>query len=885
MSSLRRLLLRIVTAFRPSRAENELSREIVAHLEFLEDAFVAQGMSPDEAQRAATRRFGGMDRAKEQQRDARSFRWLDDLRRDVSYSCRTLTRTPVFTTTAILTLALGVGATSSIFTLFDAVLLRPLPVDRPEDLRVVRQAMQMGAQLAKTSTYVPHSWFLELRPEPEVFSEVMSFADSGELTLATNGRESRLVGGGLFVSDNYFELLGVGSSLGRVFTSHDSTAFERGAVLSYSCWRREFESAADVVGRPITINGAAFTVVGVTAPSFFGLELGYVPDVFLPLDSQSEAQPANMTLADRRNWSVQVVGRPQPNMTDAVAGERLTALRDFSKRLADGEARHVLHLLPIETGLSDVRSRFARPLSLLLGMGALLLLIACANVATLLGARAAARRPELVIRAAVGAGKSRLVRQLATESLVLAVLAGTIGAIWGSWATRILIDRLPQGSRPLQLDIAMDSRVLLFIGAVTLATALVAGVVPALRALGFDLAAALRDRLRGSGAASRGKPFAIVQVALSVVLVVASTMFARTIYNLTTTDLGFKPDRLVQAFVAPGERLYRGPALDQYYRAVFGRLRAVPGVVSVTSSQMQLLERARTTGTIEVPGFTPQSDDERQAQVFQIGPNYFETTGITVLRGRDFTEQDVIGQRRVAAINDVAARLFFGAEDPIGRTLSSDGEYEIVAVVRGAKYNSLREQEPRVLYVPYTSVRQRPRMTFLVRMGDDDPAAVRMVTEAARGEDPLVPFSASPMRTVVERSLSQERLLAALSIVFATAALFLLSIGLYGIMTFWVTERTPEIGIHLALGARLSRVRWVVMRQPLQLAAIGLALGLPAALAGSRAVDSLMFGVRPQDPSTIVAATVMILAVTLLACWPAARGAARVDPMTALRCE
>jgi predicted permease len=447
------------------------------------------------------------------------------------------------------------------------------------------------------------------------------------------------------------------------------------------------------------------------------------------------------------------------------------------------------------------------------------------------------------------------------------------------------MDWMPQESNPLRLDLTMNRRVLVFAAGVSILTALMAGVLPALRSLGFDLAAALRDRSRGgAGAASRGRAFAIVQVALSVVLVVASTMFARTVYNLTRVDLGFDPEHLIQVHVDPGARLYRGPALDQYYRGVFDRLHGVPGVHAVTSSQMQLLERARTTGTVEVPGFVPGSEEERVAQVFQVGPNFFETTRIPLIRGRDFTVQDMDGAQKPVAINEVAARRFFGSDDPIGRTLKSEGTFQVVGVVRGAKYNSLREQEPAVLFVPYASVRQRTRMIFLVRVADQSEATMRTIAAAVRGDDALIPLSATPMSTFVARSMAQEQLLAALSIVFASAALLLLSIGLYGIMSFWVTECTPEIGVHLALGARVSQVRWVVIRQPLALAAIGIGLGLPAAIAGAKAMESLMFGVGPRDPVTIAATVLLVLLVTIVACLAPAHRAARVDPMTVLRC-
>ena len=883
MAGLRQFLLRLLASLRVNRAEDDLSREVRSHLAMLEDDYRSRGLDPAAARLAAQRAFGGVEQVKEHQRDTRAFRWIDDARRDTAYAWRTLARTPGFTAVAAATLALGIGATTAIFSLFDAVLLRPLPVDRPGELRVVRQVAELViGRIAKQSTYVPYSWFLDLRPRPEVFTEVMAFAEGHDTMFTAGGRTSRLTGGSIFVSDNYFDLLGVGAAAGRTFAAGRDDAAERSVVLGHALWQREFGGSATAVGAQVLINDVPFTVIGVTPAAFTGLEIGQVPDLFLPIETMTAAQPGVAAAANRAYWMVQVIGRLRPDLTADAAGERLTTARDFMTAPPPGAARHLLQVLPVETGLSDVRAQFAQPLSLMLGMGALLLLIACANVATLLGARAAARRPEIVIRTAIGAGKSRIVRLLLTESLVLAAIAGAIGAVSASWTTRILVGLLPQSTNPLQLEVAVDRRVLLFAIAVSLVTALVAGLIPALRSLGFDVAGALRDRSRGGIAAGRGRSFAVVQVALSMVLVVASAMFARTVYNLATLDAGFDPAHLIQVMAAPGERQYEGATLERFYVDAAERLRALPGVRSVSSAQLPLLEEARTTGTISTPGSGQRPGEQHEVQFLQVGAGFFETTGMRVLRGRDFSADDLDNRRRVAAINEAAARLLTGDSDAVGQTLSN---FEVVGVVRGAKYNSLRDDSAPVVFIPYTITRIRPRMTFLVRTGGGDDAIIRAAGAAVRGSDPLIPIDVTPMQTFFDRSIAQERLLAILSIVFATSALLLLSIGLYGIMTFWVTERTPEIGIHLALGAKLSHVRWVVIRQPLWLAAIGIGIGLPAAIAGSRVIDSLMFGVQARDPMMIAAAVMVILLVTIAACALPARRAARVDPMTALRCE
>jgi macrolide transport system ATP-binding/permease protein len=881
----RRLLLRLLAVVRRGRHESDLSREIDSHLAMLEDDFRARGLTPEAATRAARLALGGADQARERHRDARSLPWLEDLRRDIPYAIRSLSRTPGAAAAAILTLALGIGTTTAVFSLFDSVLLAPLAVERPDELRAVRQAVLLGPRLAKSSTYMPYEFFRALRKQPEAFSEVVAFAELDEAVLRANDRDTRLAAGGVFVSDNYFTALGVRARHGRTLSPGDG-AGDRALVLGYACWLREFGGDPGAIGRQVRVNGVPFTIAGVTPPAFFGLILGEMPDVFLPLDALSEAQPAIRALADPAAWVVQIVGRLRPGVADTVAGERLTTLRAFVKEPAMGEAVQVLQVVPLDTGLSDVRARFAQPLTILLVMGTLLLVISCANVATLLGARVSSRRSEIAIRAAIGAGKGRLLRQFATESLVLAAVAGSAGVVLASWSTRALLGLMPQGSTPVLFELSMDRRALAFCAAVSLLTALVAGVAPALRAVGLDLAGALRDRSHGgSGGRGHGRAFAVIQVALSVVLVVASTMFATTLYRLAAIDPGFNPENLIQVAADPGARSYRGPALDQYYRGAFDRVRAVAGVRSVSSAQVPLLERSRTTGTVDVPGRPPLPDEQREILIFQVGPEFFTTTGIRVLRGRDFTDQDMTGPHRVAVMNEAASRRFFGAADPIGQPLSMGGAYEVVGVVRGAKYNTLRDEEPAALFVPYAQIRQRTRIVFLVRIEGPADTVLPAVTAAIRGDDPLIPLNATPMPVFVERSLAQERLLTVLSVFFAAAALVLLAVSLYGTMAFWVTERTSEIGVHLALGAGRGQVRWAVLRQPLRLAGIGIALGLPAALAGSRAVDSLMFGVGPRDPVIIITAVSMILAVTLAACALPARRASRVDPVTALRCE
>lgn len=805
----------------------------------------------------------------------RAAHLVDDFVRDLRYAARLMARTRGFTAVAVLSLALGIGATAAIFTLFDALLLKPLPVERPDELRVTTQLTLAGQRIAKSSTMHPYRWFQELRAHAEVFSEVLAFAELPDIAIAHGARALHARGGAVFVSDNYFTLLGVAAGRRGPFTYDHARTADRHltAVLADAFWRREFGSDWRVIGQVIRINDVPFTIVAVAPPKFFGLRLGHTVDVFLPLDSLGAAQPGQPRLSDRSNWRVQVVGRLRPGISDAVAGERLTA---FRSRLAPRGQRApdvAMVVAPLETGLSTLRDRFARPLWVLLAMVALLLFIGCANAATMLVSRASTRRAEIAIRASIGAGRARLLRQLAAESLLLTALAAAAGLAIALWMIDGLALLLPAGDDPVLLDLGLDGRILAFTIAVCGVAALLSTIVPSVHTLRADSRRPMRGRL--------ARPFVVGQLALALVLLVGAGLLTRTLLELTQVDPGFDANRVVLATVDPGAREYDSPRLVRYYGDVLERLRAMPGVSSATVSQLSFLGTARTTGTVEVPGFTPRSDEERWVQMFYVGPDFFHTLGISVLAGRDFEQLDFGGAPAVAAINEAAARRYFDGQDPIGRTVSG---YRLVGVARNARYNTLRDENIPAMFVPY-GLNPRGRMVFAVRTELSEAAAFQAVTAAIRALDPLVPYQVSTLDAVKEESISQERLLAVISTFFAITALLLVAIGLYGVMAFWVTERTREFGIRVALGAAPRRVLWGVLRRVLGLVAAGTALGMAAAAGGSRLIASLLFGLAPHDPLTVAGAALVLAAVAVLAGYLPARRAARVDAVLALRCE
>ncbi len=874
--------LRLRSVFRRDRVEDDLAAEISFHLEERAREFEARGMTPDAARDAAVRAFGGVEQRKEECRDRRDVGWIEDAARDLAYAVRLLRRNPAFATTAVASLTIGIGAATTIFMLADRLLLKPLPVERPDELRVVWQVVHAGGRELKASNNLPYQWFRDLRASSDVFSDVLAFATASDAEVSANGRELRASRGLAFVSDNYFSALGVNAGF------RDASAI----LLGDAFWRREFNADPSIAGEPITINGAPFTIAGVAPRGFFGLTLGEVPDLYLSLDAFAVAQPSVAALADPRNWNIHIVGRLAGDTSDRVAAERLTLLRR-----AEGDVRSIqpppaIELRPPADGLSDIRAAFARPLAVLLVMVALLLCIASANVATMTLARVAARRQEMLLRGALGAARARLVRQLAIETGVLVAAAGALALVFAAWSAQILVAWLPVQPRPIALDLDIDLRVVLFAVTAASVAALIAGVVPAWRTLRQDAAVAVRCRgyvaASSAGSGRAGLGFIAAQVALSMALVAAATLLTRTLIALTTVSPGFDAEGVVLATVNPGTRGYDEVRRSAYYRAVLERLRAVAEVEAVTLMQFNLMTDARTTGTLSAPGFTPSTEDERWVQVYQVGPQFFSTLRMPLVAGRDFTEHDLSGGSSIA-LNETAARRYFGSQSAVGQTLFGDSSASkpltVVGVVYDARYNTLRDRPVAAMFVPYTTAR-RGSMTFVARTrGRQSSAASARIAAAIRGVDGSVPLQVATLDKLVSASVDQEELLVALSSAFAFVAVMLLCVGLYGLVAFWVTERTPEIAVRLALGARPADVVWNMLRRPLISVVIGSAMGLLTALGAGRLAGNLLFGVAPHDPDTLFFAAGVLLVLTVVAAMVPAFRATRIDPLTALRCE
>jgi predicted permease len=813
-----------------------------------------------------------------------------------------------FTATAALTLALGIGANTAIFSLVDAVLLKTLPVNEPEQLVLLGHLGRRG-----TGDDFPYGDYLRFRDHNKSFSGTLAYHPL-RLTVNLDGRPEPAVSGQL-VTGNYYAVLGVNASLGRTILPDDDRMPDGHpvCVISDNYWRRRFASDPSVVGKTIYLSGSPFTIIGVTPPEFFGLEVGAVADISAPTMMQKQVMPG--ITEDRVQY--RVMGRLKPGATIEQARADLSLLYqqilgDLAARFGDAirakGAQNLLErklvLTPGNQGLSVLRRQFSQPLFIMTTVVGLVLLIACANVAGLLLARATARRKEVGIRMALGAGRARLIRQLGVESLLLAGLGGCLGLGFAYWGVKWLAPLLPQGEIPIHLDLSPDARLLGFSICLSLLTGALFGLAPAFHATSVGLNAALKDEARRLGARGAGltpgKLFVIAQVAVSSALLIGAGLFIRSLQNLRKVDAGFTRENVLVLKLEPvGSDRNVGANLAIRYDELLGRIDAIPGVQRASLvgyspiTRREWLEIGQSPALmmpILVEGPSAQPGEEITVPWMQVYPNAFATLGIPLLAGRDFTPQDNRQSRTVTIINESMASRFFGGENPLGRRIKHSHDpglnMEIVGVVKDTKYRSLREQVGPMFYLPFYQLGGQGQMTLVARTAGDPTKVAAAVQGEARSLDNAMPvFAVETVATQVEASISQERLVAALSGVFGLLALSLACVGLYGVLSYTVTRRTREIGIRLALGAQPRNVLWLVFREALWLALAGMAIGVPAAVAATRLISSQLFGVKGADPFTIFSAGMILLAVAALASYLPARKATKVDPLLALRHE
>jgi predicted permease len=788
-----------------------------------------------------------------------------------------LARSPGFSTAVILSLALGIGANTAIFTLLDAVLWRILPVKNPEELMVAGRSR--GPNFETGFTYQQ----FRLMRDSHAGADLAAYSPA-RLNLSID-RSLEPTSDGQMVSGNYFSLLGVNPSAGRVIGPEDDLVPNAHpvAVLSYGYWKRRFAADPAVVGRSISISGAPFTVIGVTPPEFFGVEVGTAPDVFVPLMMQPTVEPAFENLLENpiihRTWC-SLVARLSPGVDPRQAGAVLTSL--FRAETPPGLAREIVTLKPASTGLSALREQFSRPLFVLMAIVGVVLLIACANTANLLLARGAARRPELATRLALGATRGNLIRQLLSESLLLSAAGGVCGIVLAQAGTHLLVAYMSAGKTSIALDLNPDLRVLGFTIGVSILTGLLFGFVPALRATRID------GRIATS-TLKLDRMLAVAQVALSLLLLVGAGLFIRSLQNLSGGEASRQQVAVIR--VEPkgsDQRNIPGTSarLDGIYRDLIDRVAQIPGVISASMSQFS---PSISAATAAMPA-TTSSGEQIRVPGFMVYPKFFSTAGIDFAAGRDLDSGD-LGEHAtpVCIVNQAYARRIFPGENPLGKTCFTyrGKPYTIVGVVKDSRYMNPRGAVGPAIYTPFLlTPTGRGQMTLYARLAANSGDAMVRIREAVWSVDKTLPqFEVRTLADEMDSALIQDRLIATLSGLFSVLALLLACVGLHGLLAYGVVQRTREIGIRMALGAGRPDILWLILRDALILALAGAALGVPLALAASRGVSGLLFGLKATDPVTIAAAAAMLLTVAVLAGYYPARRASRLQPMSALRNE
>jgi predicted permease len=901
-----KLRLRLRSLFLRSRVEAEMAAEISFHIDQLTAENVAAGMSSRAARHAALRAFGGVTQIEERCREMRGTKWIEDLGRDVEYALRTFRRSPLFTLVAVLSLAIGIGANTAIFSLITALLLRPLPVPQPDRLVAIGNPIRTGSLSDGSIRGDLYSYpmYRQIRDRNRAFSGVYASGRTGPLRvrLAGAGADLERVHGRL-VSGNFFSVLGVRAAQGRAFTPAEDRA--PGAspvvVVSHDFWVQRLSRDPSVLGRVVSINHSPFTVIGVMPPGFLGDIVGQPTEIWIPVTMQQQANPGRAFL-DRwdESWLL-LMGRLRPGASVAQARAEVEAL--YAQVIAEGASLGIakdflpgpdapkVMVGPGGTGFSWYRKQFAQPLVMVMALVALVLLIACANVAGLLLERAAGRAKEISVRLSLGAGRGRLIRQLLTESVLLSCGGALLGVLFSLWAGPALL-RLAGGSSPIALDIHLDVRILGFTAAVALLTGVLFGLAPALRATRVELAPALKENSRslaGSGGRWRlGKLMVVMQFVLSLLLLAGAGLFVRSLRNLQSLDLGYQRDRLLLMSADPIAAGLTGARLQDFPLRLAERLRAVPGVEKVSFSENGVFSGTENSTTTTVEGFTPgqgKALGNTELNYDHVGPDYFTTLGTRLIAGRDLGPLDRKGAPLAAVINEALVKLCFAGRPPLGRHIKvGDQTFEIVGVAADARDHDVREAAPPRYFTPMEQAADIGS-TYNFEIRSRHPGAlVEPVRQAVRAYDPNLPVNEiRPLAVMISDALNHEQLLAELAVVFGVLALLLASIGLYGVISYTIARRTNEIGIRMALGAARPAILGMVLRETLLLVLAGVAIGVPATLALGRLVASTLFGLSPRDPVTLTAATVILLGVSLVAgAIPGAR-ATQVDPTEALR--
>jgi predicted permease len=837
---------------------------------------------------------------------------MENLMQDLRYGIRMLANNPGFTLVAILTLALGIGANTAIFSLTDQVLLRALPVRDPGRLAIVRaEGWKTGHVSADGDDSMSFSYpeYRDLHDRAPAFSS--SLARYGlSLNVAANGSTERAVGE--LVSGTYFDVLGVQPALGRVLSPEDETAPGGNpvAVLSYGYWSRQFGGNPEILNQPLTVNGTSLTVVGVAQEGFSGVQIGRSTDVFIPMTMKALMTPGWDGLDARNDAWLNIIGRLKPGFTvrsaQAAIAPAFHAIEEAEMPIlgispgSKQEKRFLERHIVLDGGTHGrpiLQAGAQTPLLVLMAMVGLILLIACANLASLLVARGEARQREMAVRLALGAGRARLVRQLLTESFLLAAAGGVAGVVFAEWTLGSLVGSLRQGVGARGLAAQLDPRVLLFALGISLLTGILFGLGPALRATRTVLQTTLKDQ---GASVSDGKSnvrlrkwLMISQVALTTMLLASAGYFVKSLLNLERQNLGVQIDHVVQFSVSPFLNRYTA----QQTSALFDHLRlgieALPGVRGVGIAREALFQDDDWGSNLTLEGYTPGPDEDMHVFRNSVGPGYFSAMRIPLLAGREFRESDTSTSPKVVIINEKMAQRYFPGRNPVGMHMVWGShnppvplDIEIIGVVQNSKHEDLRDEIHTFVYQPYTQDPSLSYGTFYMRTGQDPLAITGSIRQIVKGLDSNLPiFDVRTLAEQAEQSVYADRLLTFFSLSLGLLASLLAAIGLYGVLAYMVARRTREIGIRMAIGARPRDVSWLVLREVMTMSGIGLAIGLVVAFGLGLLIESELYGVKASDPVVFAAATALLAAVAFLAGWLPARKAAGIDPMVALRYE
>lgn len=904
---------RIRGLFATRQLESRLDEEIETHLELLAQEHIRQGMSPEEARFAARRSFGGVDAMKESHRDSRGLPFIETFLHDIRYAVRMLRKTPAFTAVAVLSLALGIGANTAVFTLINALILRTLPVANPSEL------VTLSSRIAGGPGFISFPMYRDLEAKQQVFTGILASAGETPSRIVIPSRSEPAVLDNVpvsFVTANYFAVLGVPPSIGRFFTSSedrdpDSSRTQGSvAVLSHSFWERQFGRDPSVLGRVIEIQRSPCRIIGVAARGFQGEAINAAPDIWVPLI------PFTMR-AELENWDGVFTSyiarlRPGTNVSEAGAamnviyGHLVAAERQmkpaFATRAKVSDYR--LELKSGSTGIDrNLRRTFSKPLWIIMAVVALVLIIACANIANLLLARSVVRRREIGVRLALGCSRTRLLRQLLTESVLLSLAGAVAGLAVSYFGVRVMADIAGIGS---SMALAPDLLVLSFTAAVAIGTGLIFGIAPALRASRAGLAQGLNDRGQTATTPNRNRLSRLLvagQVALCLPLLAGAGLLVKTVRNLHLTDLGFRPDHVLIFDLAGSPHDFAPATLARVAREVHERVRSVPGVQAASVSGLMLFSRSDISTAVKIDGYVPSAEEElprRGGGVSQtasirfnsVSPGYFETTGMTLVEGRAFQITDTEDAVAVAVVNESMARRYFAGRSAVGSTLhvtpagaAKQVAVRVVGVVRDAKYNDIRADVKPMFYMPLTQLPRNLR-AIEVRTAMSASAITPAIRQALH--DSAEFFMIRRVFTLseqVDRTLAAERMMTNLCAFFSAIALLLSCIGLFGVMAYSVANRTNEIGVRLALGADPRDVLWMVLRQSIGVVSAGLLAGSMLAFVSVRLLKSFLFQLTPSDPGALVIALSLLIAASAAAALIPAFRAARVDPLAALRYE